>query len=70
MPARELGLANVDAQHIGAVGVAAHGVEAAAQLGPFQHDKQQHHDHQGHDDPRLHIGGDELAFFVHVADAL
>ena len=67
---QELGLADVDAQHIGAVGVAAHGVEAAAQLGPFQHHKEQHHNDQGHDDTGLHIGCDELALLGGVADAL
>ena len=66
---QEPGPADIDAQHIGALAVAAHGVEAAAQPGPAQQAEQQDHHRQRDDDSHLDIGGDILAQLVAGAQA-
>ena len=47
---------DVDAQHIGALLIAAHRVEAAAQLRPAQQAEQDDDHHKGHHHADLHIG--------------
>ena len=66
---QELGLLHVDAQHIGAGRVAAHRVEAAAQLAPLQQDKQQDHNQDGNHHPRFHIGRNVYSPFIDTAHA-
>ena len=61
---QELGAAHVDAQHVGALIVSAHGVKAAAQLRPAQKAEQEHDHQQGDDDAHLHIGRNVLAQLV------
>ena len=61
---QEFGPAHVDAQHVGALVVAAHGVKAAAQLRPAQEAEEKHHRQQGNDHAHLHIGRDVLAQLI------
>ena len=60
------GAADVDAQHQGALPVAAQGVEAAAQPGLAQNHEDDGHDHQGDDDADFHPGGDQVAVFGRI----
>ena len=66
---QKLGPAHVDAQHIGALVVAPHGVEGAAQPGPAQQAEEEDHHHQGDHHPHLHIGRDVDAQLIGGAQA-
>ena len=65
----ELRALDVDGQHVGAVAVAADGVDASAELRPAEHHEQNCHDHQRDDDADLHIGRDIRAELIDRAHA-
>ena len=54
----------VDAEHEGALAVAAEGVEAAAEARPAQHHEGQDHEDERHGDADLHVGRGEVAGVV------